>query len=97
MSARPFRLLCVGSDVGHLKTRCAVLVSVGYTARSVTVPEAETLLQTDEFDLVIISAWLEERERSRIVAAVGKTPTLVLTQLTFADDLLSQVEQVLNR
>jgi hypothetical protein len=97
MSARPFRVLCVGSDVGHLKTRCDVLVSVGYIARSVTVSGAETLLQTDEFDLVIVSAWLEEWERSRILAAAGKTPTLVLTQLTFADDLLVQVEQMLGR
>ena len=50
------RLLCVGSDVVHLKTRCDVLVSVGYIARSVTVWEAEILLQTDEFNLVIVSA-----------------------------------------
>ena len=91
----PARLLCVGSDAVHLKTRCDVLVTVGYTARSVTVAEAELLLQTDEFDLVIVSAFLGEREKGRILAAVGKTPTLVLTQLTFADDLLIQVEQVL--
>ena len=89
------RLLCVGSDVGHLKTRCDVLISVGYIARSVTVSEAEMLLQTDEFDLVIVSAWLEEEENRRILAAAGKTPTLVLTQLTFAGDLTAQVEQVL--
>jgi hypothetical protein len=93
----PARLLCVGSDAVHLKTRCNVLVSVGYTARSVTVAEAELLLQTDGFDLVIVSAFLGEQEKGRILAAVGKTPTLVLTQLTFADDLLIQVEQVLGR
>jgi hypothetical protein len=89
------RLLCVGSDVVHLKTRCDVLVSMGYVARSVAVREAENLLQTDEFDLVIVSAWLEDEQKGRILAAAGKTPTLVLTRLTSAEDLLGQVGQVL--
>ena len=95
MSPRPFSLLCVGSDVVHLKTRCDVLASVGYVARSVTVREAEILLQTDEFDLVIVSAWLEDEQKSHILAVSGKTPTLVLTGLTSAEDLLGQVGQVL--
>ena len=95
MAARPFSLLCVGSDVVHLKTRCDVLVSMGYVARSVTVREAENLLQTDEFDLVIVSAGLEDDQKSRILAAAGNTPTLVLTGLTSAEDLLGQVKDVL--
>jgi hypothetical protein len=34
---------------------------------------------------------LSEWERRRILAAAGKTPILVLTDLTFADKLLTKV------
>jgi hypothetical protein len=97
MRSRPARLLCVGNRIDHLQTRCAVLGSVGYIAKSADLPEAENLLQTDEFDLVIVSAWLEVLERDRILAAAGKTPALVLTELTLADKLLAQVERLLDR
>jgi DNA-binding response OmpR family regulator len=89
------RLLCVGNGLDHLQTRCAVLGSAGYDAKSATPPEAETLLRTEHFDLVIVSAWLEERDRGRILAAAGKTPVLVLTELTLADDLLTKVDRML--
>ena len=96
-SSRPARLLCVGNSGDHLETRCAVLGSAGYDAKSAVLPEAETLLRTDEFDLVIVSAWLEERERERILAAAGKTPALILSELTLAEKLLAQVERLLGR
>jgi hypothetical protein len=88
----PARLLCVGNGSDHLQTRCAVLGSVGYDAKSAALPEAETLLRTEHFDLIIVSAWLEEWDRERILAAADKTPVLVLTELTFAEDLLAKVE-----
>ena len=44
----PGRLLCVGNDVDHLPTRCAVLKRSGYNAKSVALTEAETLLRTEE-------------------------------------------------
>lgn len=47
------------------------------------------------FDLVIVSAWLEEWENEQIVASAGKTPALILTRLTLVDDLLDQVERLL--
>jgi hypothetical protein len=97
MPSRPARVLCVGNGEDHLQTRCAVLGSVGYIAKRADLPEAETLLQTDEFDLVIVSAWLEERERERILAAAGKTPALVLNELPLAEKLLAQVERLLGR
>jgi hypothetical protein len=38
---------------------------------------------------------LEEWEKGQILMAVGKTPALVLTELTLADKLLAQVERLL--
>jgi CheY-like chemotaxis protein len=91
----PAHVLCVGNGVDHLQTRCAVLGSAGYNAKSADLPEAETLLRTEEFDLIIVSAWLEEWEKGQFLTAAGKTPVLVLTELTLADKLLAQVERLL--
>jgi hypothetical protein len=92
----PARLLCVGNGVDHLQTRCAVLGSAGYNAKPAALPEAEALLRTEEFDLVIVSAWLSDWERGRILSAAGKTPTYVLTELTSPEDLLAQVASRIN-
>jgi hypothetical protein len=94
MPSRPSRLLCVGNSVDHLETRCAVLGSAGYNAKWATLPEAGTLLRTEEFDLVIVSAWLSEWETGKILATAGKTPALVLTDLTLANKLLAEVERL---
>ena len=93
MSSRPARLLCAGKDPGLLQTRCAVLERSGYRAQPAVLPEVETLLRSEEFDLVIVSAWLSEWEKGQILATVGKTPAIVLTELTLADKLLAQVER----
>jgi hypothetical protein len=96
MPTRPARLLCVGNGVDHLQTRCAVLSSVAYRAELAVLPRAANLLRTENFDLVIVSAWLEEWDRELILAAAGnKTPALVLTELTLADKLLAEVESLL--
>jgi hypothetical protein len=95
MPSRPARLLCAGKDLGLLQTRCAVLERSGYRAQSAVLPEVETLLRTEQFDLVIVSAWLSEWEKGKILATAGKTPALVLTELTLADKLLAEVERVL--
>lgn len=89
---RPARLLCIGNETDHLRTRCAVLGSAGFTARSAGVEEARILLGAEAFDLLIVSAWLSERDREAILAAAGETPTLLLTELTVADTLLALVE-----
>jgi DNA-binding response OmpR family regulator len=93
MPTRPARLLCVGRDQELLQIRCVVLSQSGYDAQSTTLEAAEILLRTSNFDLIIVSAWLSEWERVRILAAAGKTPALVLTGLTLAEDLLAQVER----
>ena len=95
MAARLTRLLCVGKDPALLRTRCAVLSQSGYDARSATVSEAELLLLTEEFDLIIVSAFLDEWEKGRVLAAAGTMPTLVLRGLTLAPALLVEVERVL--
>jgi hypothetical protein len=73
-----FRLLCIGTELDSLQTRSAVLNHCGYDAKSATIPEAEILLRTEEFDLVILSAFLSQEERGRLILAARDTPTLVL-------------------
>ena len=75
-----------------MQTRCAVLARCGYEAQAAVLFEAEELLGSQEFDLVILSAFLSEWESGKILAAAGKTPVLVLTELTFADKLVALVE-----
>jgi DNA-binding response OmpR family regulator len=93
MSPGPARLLCAGKDLDLLRTRCAVLSQSGYDAESATVPDAEHLLRTEEFDLVIVSAFLDEWEKGSVLSAAGKSPTLVLRGLILAPDLLVEVER----
>jgi DNA-binding response OmpR family regulator len=95
MPTRSGRLICVGKDLDLLKTRCAVLAQSGYETRSANLSEAQALIRTEVFDLVIVSAWLSEWERKPILAAAAGTPVLVLTQATLAEDLLAQVAQSL--
>ena len=92
---RPARLLCVGNEPELLRTRCAVLRRSGYDAQSVMLEEAESLLRTSEFDLMIVSAWLSDWERGSILSSAGKTPAYVLTELTLADKLLEEVARLL--
>jgi hypothetical protein len=95
MRSRPTRVLCVGNGEDHLQTRCAVLSSVGYEAELAVLPRAAYRLRTENFDLVIVSAWLEEWDRKLILAAAGEVPALVLTELTLASELLAKVERLL--
>jgi hypothetical protein len=97
MTSHPARLLCAGIDPGLLQTRCAVLQQGGYHAQPATVADVGILLRVQKFDLVIVSAWLDEGERGCILAAAGETPTLVLTELTPAEQLLAQVKRLLSR
>jgi hypothetical protein len=60
--------------------------------------EAESVLQTAEFDLIILSAILSGEEREHISAFVGATiPILALKKLTFASELLADIEQRLQQ
>jgi hypothetical protein len=96
MPYRPARLLCTGDEADLLHSRCAVLRHSGYQAQAATLQEAEILLRTEKYDLVIISAWLSEWERGQILSAAGETFTYVLHGLTFTSELLAQVERLLS-
>ena len=95
MAPRSARLLCVGTDLELMETRCAVLSKSGYDAQSATISDAEILLRREEFDLIIVSAWLSDSERYRVLAAAGSTPTYVMEGLTLASELLAEVERLL--
>jgi hypothetical protein len=92
MPSRLARLLCVGKELDHLRSRCAVLESAGYDAKSAPVAEAEVLLRTEKFDLIIVSVHVSQDELSRVTSAAGETPILVLEGITFPAELLAKVE-----
>jgi CheY-like chemotaxis protein len=96
MHPRPARLLCIGKELEVLHTRCAVLRRAGYDTRAATLAEAEALLRRQEVDAVIVSAWLSEWEKGRILSTAVNTPTLVLDGFTLARDLLAKVEKLLS-
>ena len=98
MLGNPARILCIGKDSGLLRSRCAVLTHAGYHAEAVMFAEAESLLQTEGFDLIILSAILTNEERESISAFIGdRVPILVLKKLTFASELLAEIEQRLHQ
>ena len=96
MHPRQPRLLCAGHGLALLHTRCAVLRRRGYYAESATLAEAEGLLRNQEYDLVIISAQLSDRENARMLSEAGKTPAYVLPGFMLADELLTQVHRRLS-
>jgi hypothetical protein len=60
--------------------------------------EAENLLRTEEFDLIILSAILSSEEREHISEFIGgSVPILALKKLTFASELLADIEQRLRQ
>ena len=98
MLGNPARILCIGQDSGLLRSRCAVLTHAGYHAQAVMFAEAESLLRTGEFDLIILSAILSGEERDHISAFIGdRVPILTLKKLTFASELLAEIEQRLQQ
>jgi hypothetical protein len=98
MLSNPPHILCIGKDSGLLRSRCAVLAHAGYDAQAVMFADAETLLRTTEFDLIILSAILTNEEREHVFEFIGdRVPILVLKKLTFASELLAEIEQRLHQ
>jgi hypothetical protein len=52
-------------------------------------------LRNQNYDLVILSAWLSDWEKGRILSAAGKTPTYVLAELMLSRSLLAEVKRML--
>jgi DNA-binding response OmpR family regulator len=98
MLGNPARILCIGKDSGLLRSRCAVLTHAGYHAEAVMFAEAESLLRTEDFDLIILSAILSAEERDHISVFIGgRVPILALKKLTFASELLAEIGHQLQR
>jgi hypothetical protein len=87
------RILCIGVDESLLRTRCAVLARIGHEALCTLFADAEGILRSERFDLIVVSAFLNAEEKAELIAIVdGKTPTIVLEGLTMAPELLTLVE-----
>src|SRR5580698_2931342 len=97
MLNNPARILCIGKDSGLLRSRCAVLKHAGYDAQAVIFGEAESLLRTADFDLLVLSAILRDEEKDHIAMLVGG-PSLILAlpKLIFASELLLEVKKRLS-
>jgi CheY-like chemotaxis protein len=90
------RILCVGDEMKLLSVRCEVLKYSGYSAQAATVEGAAELIKKEDFDLIIVAAFLREADKRRVLSAAGDTPTLVLQGIVFAPKLLAAVEAKLS-
>jgi hypothetical protein len=89
-------VLAVGTDVGLLKTRRALLVSGGYDSVIATPEDLDEKLLSGRFDLVILSMLLGEKEKRDIEAKLPiGTRSLVLKTLVRPDELLRMVAEAL--
>jgi hypothetical protein len=87
------RIFCIGADESLLRTRCAVLARDGHEAVCSLFADAEGILRSERFDLIVVSAFLSDEEKADVLAIDdGKTPTIMLQGLTMAPELLSLVE-----
>jgi hypothetical protein len=95
-SCTRYRVLAVGTDVGLLKTRRALLVSGGYDSVIATPEDCDEKLQSGGFDLIILSMLLSENEQRDIQAKLPiGTRTLVLKTLVRPDEFLRMVAEAL--
>ena len=92
-----YRILCVGTDLGLLKTRQAVLDACGYDSAIATPETFDEKLRFGSFDLVILSMMLSEQQKRDIQAKLpaGARP-LVLETMVRPDELLSMVAEALS-
>jgi hypothetical protein len=52
------RIFCIGADETLLRTRCAVLAQEGHEAACSLFSDAERILRSQCFDLIVVSAFL---------------------------------------
>ena len=90
------KILCVERNLVVLESRCAVLKSSGYDAASASPQGADVVLSSRKFDLIVLSG-LREFEQHLILNVADGADVLVLDGLTLPSELLSLVEQRLNR
>jgi hypothetical protein len=96
VETRAAKILCVEVDVAVLESRCAVLKYSGYDTASASPRQAESVLRTQKFDLLVISS-LNDSDLHRIVNFSDGAEVLVVDQFTLPSKLLSLVAQRLSR
>ena len=94
MANEVHQILCIGKDSGLLRSRCAVLENAGYVAQFVMFDKAQEMLQNERFDLIILSAILNDEEKDAVQVMVGiNTPIIALRKMILASDLLAEVDR----
>jgi hypothetical protein len=96
MTTKPAKILCVEWDESVLKSRCAVLKVSGYETTAASPELAETILRSQQFDLIVISG-VSDFELHRIVDLANGANVLVLDEIILPAELLSLVAQRLDR
>jgi DNA-binding response OmpR family regulator len=91
-----YRILCVGIDLGLLKTRQALLGSRGYDSLIATPEDFAEKLRSGKFHLVILSAMLSQEDKRLIQAKLpADTRLLVWERLVLPEELLRMVAEAL--
>jgi hypothetical protein len=92
MNTTAARILCIEPEL-TLETRCAVLKRHGYEALAAPISLAQTLLASQTYDLIILSAMLPGEERRRVAIAARSMQILILDEPTMPSDLVAQVAE----
>jgi hypothetical protein len=96
LDTRAAKILCVEAHVAVLESRCGVLKTSGYDVASASPQLAEIVLRGRKFDLIVASR-LSDSDLHRFVGLSDGAEVLVLDGLTVPSQLLSLVEQRLQR
>jgi DNA-binding response OmpR family regulator len=95
MTEKHTQILCVGNELDLLELRCSILEQAGYACDAARLNEADTLLKSGRFDLVIVSARVSEHEKRHVTSLAQTTPLLFLDGVTFPRDLLKDVSDLI--
>jgi hypothetical protein len=90
------KILCVELDLAVRESQCAILKSLGYDTVSASPQQAEIVLRSQEFDLIVLSK-LSDSDLNRIINFADGATVLVLEEFTPPGELLLLVAQRLNR
>jgi DNA-binding response OmpR family regulator len=95
MTEKRPQILCVGNEPDLLDLRCAILDREGYASSAARLEEADVLLKSGKFDIVIVSARVNEHEKRRVVSLAQDTPLLFLDGVTFPRHLIKDVSDLI--
>jgi CheY-like chemotaxis protein len=95
MTEKRPQILCVGNEPDLLELRCAILERAGYASQTASLEEAEPLLKSGKFDIVVVSAKVNEHESLQVTSLAQNTPLLLLKGVTFPRHLLNEVSALI--